>query len=155
MDINEALAELRAAFQRVGWTATEDEPGSWAIRGGGLMIWNFSAGWMCQDKMAPTPLLAVRAWLAAQPTAAFYPEAPSAALTECHGTLVMRSSGAWAMVGISGSASGLPSTATMAGDLAGDADIHRPDSYVCGVYPVVVRVPVPVEPPVLVGEVVP
>ena len=134
MDIDKALAELRAAFPRVAWTAREDGPGSWDIKGGGLLIFNFSGGWTCQDKVAATPLLAVRAWIAAQPTAAFYPEAPSGETVEVRG---------WASVSASGE------TALCNSPIAARAYLDD----VVAVYPVVIRVPVPVDPPVLVGEV--
>jgi len=134
MDTNNALAELRAAFPRVGWTATEDEPGSWTIKGGGLLIWNFAEGWMCHDRVAPTPLLGVRAWLAAQPTAAFYSEAPGGKTVEARGFVSVNTR-----------------RETVVCDSEAGARAYLDD--VVAVYPIVIRVPVPVDPPVLVGEV--
>ena len=148
MDLNEALAALRGAFPRVGWTATEDEPGSWTIRGGGLMIWNYSAGWMCQDKVAPTPLLSVRAWLAAQPTAMFYPEVQGGETEEYAGWIAIGSRKDYGLSRDLGEGLEWESKQTAADGLDHHCDESRFHRFV-------VRVPVPVEPPVLVGEVVP
>lgn len=145
MDIDKALAELRAAFPRVGWTATEDEPGSWTIKGGGLLIWNFAEGWMCHDRVAPTPLLGVRAWLAAQPTAAFYPEPSSGEVVEVKGWVAFNDANDYAFAPDGGAGNEWESRQD-----AIDGLLHHGDPIV---HAFTLRVPLPVDPPVLVGEV--
>lgn len=151
MDINESLAQLRAAFPRVTWTAKEDEPGSWTIRGGPVMVWNYSEGWRCDAAgPSPTPLFAVRAWLASQPTAAFYPKTPSGETVEVRGWVAVSSDGEAAFCGT-----------TRDGDNTRGLAIHRLERMTdirvqdFHVAPVIVCVPVPAEPPALVGEVAP
>lgn len=152
MDINEALAELRGAFPRVTWVPHVDaeDPDDYALFGAGVMVWRLNDGWVTGTAAPePDPVSAVRAWLAAQPTAVFYPEAPSGEVVEVRGVVAVSKSGAYCLTGWSGALSDevMEDATEQAEALVAPAE---PVVY----HPVVIRVPVPVEPPVLVGEVV-
>lgn len=140
MDINKALAELRAAFPRVTWLRVS----SWGIEGranGRLVatVKKSEKAWVCADHASgevvdTDPVSAVRAWLAAQPTAAFYSEAPGGKTVEARGFVSVNTR-----------------RETVVCDSEAGARAYLDD--VVAVYPIVIRVPVPVDPPVLVGEV--
>lgn len=146
MDIDKALAELRAAFPRVGWTATEDEPGTFSIHGGAAYLWPTMGHWYCNNAVAADPVSAVRAWLAAQPTAAFYPEPPSGETEEYAGWIAIGSRHDYGLCRDLGPGMEWESKQSAADGLDHHCDEPRFHRFV-------VRVPLPVDPPVLVGEV--
>ena len=147
MDIDKALAELRAAFPRVEWTATEDEPGDFNIHGGPLFLWSTMGHWYCNNAVEGDPVSAVRAWLTAQPTAAFYPEPPSGETVEVRGWVAVNDADDYAFAPDGG-----PGDEWDARQDAIDGLRHHGDPIV---HRFTLRVPLPVEPPVLVGEVEP
>lgn len=158
MDLNEALAALRVAFPRVGWVL-DDEFGY--IFAAGFHnativavlppaedgLWDAGVGSGLHLK-SPDPVSAVRAWLAAQPTAVFYPAPPSGETVEVRGCTAVDKDGAYAVYGSS-----------LAGDnVRGITLFHLSKVSLAAAGDVTVRaftlrVPVPVEPPVLMGEV--
>lgn len=155
MDINEALAELRGAFPKVSWTGEPFAGSSIMIVGRyahhpSVVVLGGDDEWRCDGAPGRCPVSAVRAWLAAQPTAAFYPEVQGGETVEVRGGVAVSKSGAYCLTGWSGA---------LADEVMEDATEQvearvapaEPVVY----HPVVIRVPVPVEPPVLVGEVVP
>ena len=152
MDINEALSALRAAFPRVTWTATEDEPGDFNIHGGPLFLWSTMGHWYCNNAVKGDPVSAVRAWLAAQPTAAFYPAPPSGETVGVRGFVVVNAAGEYyAEAGAWSADKGAARQAEAAfSDCIEDEDARRSPAL-----PFTLRVPLPVEPPALVGEVQP
>ncbi len=154
MDINEALAALRGAFPRVGWVLDDEfgyifaagarnrvivwvmhmEDGAWSAEGGKL-----------PHVKAPNPVSAVRAWLAAQPTAAFYPEVQGGETVQIKGWVAFNDANDYTFAPDGGAGNEWESRQD-----AIDGLLHHGDPIV---HAFTLRVPVPVEPPVLVGEV--
>lgn len=155
MDINKALAELRAAFPRVRWVLRPTCVSAYRDDGNLLLLvapqddsWiaNCATGWV--SAQAPNPVSAVRAWLAAQPTAAFYPEPQNGKTVKVNGWVAVASDGEAAFCGT-----------TRDGDNTRGLAVHRLERMTdirvqdfC-VLPAVIHVPLPVDPPMLVGEV--
>ena len=143
----QALAELREAFPGVTWEQVTEADIDWpVIVGGGVVLedcgdmytdgqWQAATdGDIDSAIRADSPVAAVRAWLAAQPTAAFYSEAPGGKTVEARGFVSVNTR-----------------RETVVCDSEAGARAYLDD--VVAVYPIVIRVPVPVDPPVLVGEV--
>jgi hypothetical protein len=152
MDINKALAELRAAFPRVTWLRVS----SWGIeaRASGRLVATVKKSekaWVCADYTSgevvdTDPVSAVRAWLAAQPTATFYPEAPSGETEEYAGWIAIGSRRDYGLCRDFGPGMEWESKQSAADGLDHHCDEARFHRFV-------IRVPAPVDPPVLVGEV--
>lgn len=151
MDIDKALAELRAAFPRVDfvirgeWIYSDanavhphyEDPSLWACHG------RFTSDDLCTSE---DPVSAVRAWLAAQPTATFYPEAPSGETEEYAGWIAIGSRRDYGLCRDFGPGMEWESKQSAADGLDHHCDEARFHRFV-------IRVPAPVDPPVLVGEV--
>lgn len=157
MDINKALAELRAAFPRVRWVLRPTCVSAYRDDGNLLLLvapqddsWiaNCATGWV--SAQAPNPVSAVRAWLAAQPTAVFYSEFSSGKTMEIRGVAVVQGE-SWSLAGWNGG--NLSNMQAAAWD--GMNPAPKDEAFAPIYYPVVIPVPLPVDPPVLVGKVEP
>lgn len=153
MNIDKAFVELRAAFPRVRWVLRPTCVSAYRDDGNLLLLvapqddsWiaNCATGWV--SAQAPNPVSAVRAWLAAQPTAAFYPEPSSGETEEYAGWIAIGSRRDYGLCRDFGPGMEWESKQSAADGLdyhCDEARFHR----------FVIRVPAPVDPPVLVGEV--
>jgi len=162
MDTNNALAELRAAFPRVIFACNVDNIQILNNAGdvvAGIVRWH-TGEWVCHGQGVlthghgdgPDPVSAVRAWLADQPTAAFYPEPSSGKTMEVRGFVVVNAAGEYHARGASW---GTYEGEWGARNAEETFDVNCEDalSRRSNAIPFTIRVPVPVDPPVLVGEV--
>ena len=152
MDINEALSALRGAFPRVSWTGEPFAGSSIMIVGRyahhpSVVVLGGDDEWRCDGAPGKCPVSAVRAWLAAQPTAAFYPEAQGGETVQIKGWVAFNDANDYAFAPDGGAGNEWESRQD-----AIDGLLHHGDPIV---HAFTLRVPVPVEPPVLVGEGVP